>query len=153
MTTTTPAQKTESTFRMEYAVEIGIRATPGAIWSRLTDAAGFPAWNSQVTSIEGEIALGKTLKLKVPVAPERVFTPSVTALEAERRMVWGDGFAPMFRGERTFSLTPEPDGTTTFCMVEVFSGLMLPMIKGSLPDFRPVFDRYAADLQAAAEAG
>jgi hypothetical protein len=36
-------------------------------------------------------------------------------------------------------------------MDEVFEGLMLPMIKGSLPDFGPVFDRYGADLQAACE--
>jgi hypothetical protein len=30
-------------------------------------------------------------------------------------------------------------------------GLMLPMIKGSLPDFGPIFDRYAADLKRACE--
>ena len=36
-------------------------------------------------------------------------------------------------------------------MVEVFSGVMLPMIKGSLPDFGPVFERYALDLKKAAE--
>jgi hypothetical protein len=28
---------------------------------------------------------------------------------------------------------------------------MLPMIGGSLPDFRPAFDQYAADLKRAAE--
>jgi hypothetical protein len=28
---------------------------------------------------------------------------------------------------------------------------MLPMIKGSLPDFAPIFDRYAADLKRACE--
>ncbi len=36
-------------------------------------------------------------------------------------------------------------------MKEQFSGLMLPMIKGSLPDFAPVFERYAEDLRRAAE--
>jgi hypothetical protein len=30
---------------------------------------------------------------------------------------------------------------------------MLPMIKGSLPDFAPLFEAYAADLKRAAEAG
>jgi hypothetical protein len=38
-------------------------------------------------------------------------------------------------------------------MTEVFAGLMLPMIKGSLPDFGPIFEQYAADLKKAAEAG
>ncbi len=59
--------------------------------------------------------------------------------------------APMFRGERTFTLTPRGDGTTEFSMVEVFSGVMLPMIKGSLPDFVPVFEQYARDLKREAE--
>ena len=36
---------------------------------------------------------------------------------------------------------------------EVFSGVMLPMIKGSLPDFAPSFEAYAADLKREAEAG
>ena len=36
-------------------------------------------------------------------------------------------------------------------MTEVFSGVMLPMIKKGLPDFRPVFEAYAADLKKAAE--
>jgi hypothetical protein len=31
------------------------------------------------------------------------------------------------------------------------SGLMLPMIAGSLPDVVPVFTQYAADLKRAAE--
>jgi hypothetical protein len=58
----------------------------------------------------------------------------------------------MFKGIRTFTLTPNADGTTEFSMKEEFSGLMLPMIKGSLPDFGPVFEAYAADLKRAAEA-
>ena len=57
----------------------------------------------------------------------------------------------MFKGERTFTLTPQTDGTTDFEMVEILSGVMLPMIKGSLPDFAPVFDRYALDLKKEAE--
>ena len=36
-------------------------------------------------------------------------------------------------------------------MDEVFSGLMLPLIRSSLPDFAPIFERYALDLQAEAE--
>jgi hypothetical protein len=40
---------------------------------------------------------------------------------------------------------------TLFEMTEVFSGVMLPLIAGRLPDFRPIFERYAADLKTAAE--
>jgi hypothetical protein len=38
-------------------------------------------------------------------------------------------------------------------MTEEFSGLMLPMIRGSLPDFAPIFEAYAQDLARAAAGG
>jgi hypothetical protein len=150
MDTQANATKTTSTFRLEYAVRCNIAAKPARVWALLTNAADFPRWNSTVTSIQGEIARGNKLALRVPIS-ERTFTPKVKELEPEARMVWGDGMAPMFKGERTFTLTPREDGTTDFAMVEVLSGLMLPMIKGSLPDFVPVFEQYARDLKSEAE--
>lgn len=149
---TMPAEKTETTFRLEYRVSAQIDAPAAAVWALLTDAPGFPKWNSTVTSIEGKIAQGEKLAIRVPVAPGRTFSPRVVALEPAAKMVWADGMAPMFRGERTFTLEPRAGGRgTQFTMAEVFTGIMLPMIKGSLPDFRPVFDTYAADLKRAAE--
>ncbi len=142
--------KTESTFRLSYAVRCAVRATPERVWGLLTDAGRFPEWNSTVTSIEGHIALGEKLTIKVPLAPGRAFKPKVTRFEPNSAMEWSDGFAPMFRGVRTFTLEKTATGTE-FSMVEVFSGVMLPMIKGSLPDFRPAFEAYAKDLQRAAE--
>ena len=147
------ATKSGGAFRMDCAISASIQAPPEKIWALLTDAASFPRWNSTVTSIEGEIAEGKTLKIKVPSAGDRVFKPKVSGVEAGRAMTWSDGMAPMFRGVRTFTLTPKGDGSTEFAMREEFSGLMLPMIKGSLPDFVPIFEAYAEDLKRAAEGG
>jgi uncharacterized protein YndB with AHSA1/START domain len=144
------AIRTRTTFRLEYAVTIQIATTPERVWRLLTDAPGFPVWNSTVTSIEGAIEMGGRLKIRVPLAPGRVFKPRVKAFEPARRMVWADGAPPMFRGARTFTLT-ERAGGTEFTMAEVFSGLMLPMIAGSLPDFTAAFEQYAADLKRAAE--
>ncbi len=150
-TTRASATKTSSAFRMTCAIRATIRASPERIWALLTDAAGFPRWNSTVTSIEGSIAEGQTLKLKVPTAPTRVFKPRVSIALPGRSMIWSDGMAPMFKGVRTFALDPNADGSTEFSMNEEFSGLMLPMIRGSLPDFAPVFETYAEDLKRAAE--
>jgi hypothetical protein len=144
------ATRSQSTFRLAYAVQIGIAAPPERVWALLTDADGFSRWNGAVTSLRGPIALGQKLELRVPVS-SRTFSPKVTALEPSSRMVWSDGFAPMFRGVRTFSLDANGGGTT-FSMEEVFSGLMLPMIRGSLPDFTEPFERFARDLKKAAEA-
>jgi len=145
------AVRENRTFSMQCSIRCSIRASADRIWRLLTDAPRFPEWNSTVTRIDGAIAPGATLKLEVPSAPGRVFKPKVTAFEPGRSMVWSDGFAPMFKGVRTYTLTPGKDGTTVFSMTERFSGLMLPMIKGSLPDFRPIFETYANDLKRAAE--
>ena len=101
MTTRAIATKTEQTFRMGCSIRCDISATPAQIWALLTDAAAFPSWNSTVTSIEGTIALGQKLKLRVPLDPKRVFTPKVTRMEEGRAMEWSDGMAPMFKGVRS----------------------------------------------------
>ena len=145
------ATKKRETFRMECGVAANIAAKPEKIWALLTDAAAFPKWNSTVTSIDGRIALGEKIRLRVPLAPKRVFKLEVSAFEPGKRMVWQDGAPPMFKGVRTFTLSPQQNGSIDFSMVEVFSGLMLPMIAGSLPDFAPAFEQYAADLKRAAE--
>lgn len=143
------ATETRSTFKRSVSVTADIGAAPEVVWRLLTNASGMPAWNSTVTSIDGEIATGQRLAIRVPIS-ERTFKPKVVALEAPTTMTWADGQAPMFRGERVFRVEPRGTGTR-FTMTETFSGIMLPMIARSLPDFVPVFDAYAADLKAAAE--
>lgn len=90
-------------------------------------------------------------RLKSTSSPDRTFNLKVTELTSPSKIVWQDGFAPMFKGIRTYTLRPKGDGTTDFSMIEVISGLVLPMIGGSLPDFRPTFEQYAADLKREAE--
>jgi hypothetical protein len=145
------ASKQATTFHMECSVSCNIQASPARVWGLLTDAPGFSRWNSTVTSIEGRIALGEKVAIRVPAAPKRVFKPTVSAFTPEREMVWSDGMAPMFKGVRTYTLASKPDGTVDFTMRETFDGVMLPMIKGSLPDFGPIFETYASDLKREAE--
>ena len=144
------SERSSSAFALRYAVKVSIAAPASEVWSKLTDAEGFARWNSTVERIDGRIALGEKLAIRVPAAPGRTFTPKVVELVPERRMTWRDGLFPMFQGTRTFTLTARGD-ESDFEMAEVLRGLMLPMIRGSLPDFGPVFDRYAADLKRACE--
>ena len=90
--------------------------------------------------------------MQVPEAPGRTFTVKVTRLVPNEEMVWREGNPAMFLGVRTYSLTPNQDRTATgFQMTEVFTGIMLPLIARKLPDFGPIFERYAADLKAESE--
>jgi len=142
--------QTHSVFSMTCRVVVNIGAKAEDIWRLLTDAKDFPRWNSTVTSIEGQIREGERLRLHVP-ATTRVFTPKVSGVVPNQRMNWTGGFAPFFKGVRSFALMPREDGSTDFAMEERFSGLMLPLAKGSLPDFGPIFERYANDLKNEAE--
>lgn len=142
--------QTRAAFALVCGVEVNIRASAPAIWRLLTDAQGFPRWNSTVANIEGEISEDQRLRVRVP-GSERSFTPKVSDVVPNQRMTWTGGFDPIFKGVRTFQLRPCPDGSTDFVMQERFSGLMLPLIKGSLPDFGPIFQRYANDLKCEAE--
>jgi hypothetical protein len=144
------AISTASTFEMETKVSINIQASPEKIMALLTDAPNFTKWNSTIVSIEGEIKQGKMIQLISKLDPKRTFKLKISEV-SPNKMAWKDGFAPMFTGVRTFLLNPKADGTTDFTMSEVFKGLMLPLIKGSLPDFKPNFEQYASDLKKAAE--
>lgn len=139
-----------SLFRLQVSVSIDIDAPPEVPWSYLTNASAFASWNSTVDAIEGDIVSGGRLAIHVPAAPERVFRPKVVRLEAPHHMTWADGRMPLFRGTRTF--TVEAAGSSSrFTMTETFVGVMLPLIAGSLPDFGPIFDTYAADLKRVCE--
>jgi hypothetical protein len=142
--------QTHGAFSMACGVAVNISARAEIIWRLLTDANDFPRWNSTVTSIEGQIREGAQLRLRVP-GTDRGFNPRVSGVVPNERMTWTGGFAPLFRGVRTFELRARSDGTTDFAMKERFSGLMLPLLKRSLPDFGPVFERYASDLKNEAE--
>ena len=113
------AEQTRTTFRLEVAITTDIAAPPEKVWALLTDAPGFARWNGQVTAIEGTIAKGEKVVIRVPYS-ERAFPATVLELDPPRgasagRMVWGDGFAPMFRGERTWEVTPTESGCASPC--------------------------------------
>lgn len=129
-----------------------IHATPQAIWDLLVDGARYPEWNSTVERLEGTIAPGHKIKVHVKVNPGRAFPVKVSDFEPGRRMVWRGGMPfGLFRGERTFSLTPRPDGAVEFSMREVYSGPLSPLIERSIPDLQPAFDEFAASLKRRAE--
>jgi hypothetical protein len=137
----------------EFAVKTSIRATPERIWALLTDAAGYVRWNNTVRKVEGKIALGERVTLHPKINPGRAFPVKVAEFQTPRRMVWTAGMPlGLFKGERTFVLTPGANGEVEFSMREEYTGLMAPLITRSIPDLTPAFDEFASDLKRAAEA-
>ena len=144
------AKSSATTFEMQTSVATNIKAPADRIMGLLTDSKNFTKWNSTVVSVDGDIKKGETIRLVSKLDPKRTFKLKV-AEQTPTTLIWKDGFAPMFTGVRTFELQAKPDGSTDFTMTEVFKGIMLPMIKGSLPDFKENFEQYAADLKNASE--
>ena len=135
-----------------FAVTTSIRATPERIWAILTDAERYPAWNPTVTRIEGNIAPRERVVMHVAMTKGRAFPVTVSQFEPARRMTWEGGLPlGLFKGVRTFTLTPHAAGTVDFAMREEFSGLLAPLIGRSIPDLQPAFNEFAAALKREAE--
>jgi hypothetical protein len=136
----------------EYSSTALIEATPTAIWEILTDATSYPNWNPSVDRVEGTIAPGETIKVLVKVNPGRAFPVKVTEFRPSEKMVWSGGMPlGLFKGVRTYTLTPEGNGATRFTMREEYTGPLLPMIWRSIPDLGPSFEQFTSGLKERAE--
>jgi hypothetical protein len=68
-------------------------------------------------------------------------------------MTWLGGMPlGLFKGVRTYRLSPAGEGATRFTMREEFTGPSVPLIWRRLPDFQPSFETFARGLKAQAEA-
>jgi hypothetical protein len=134
-----------------YAVRRTIEASPETVWDLLTDGPGYPDWNPAVLSLSGEIAVGNRIEVVSVVNPKRAFRLTVTRLDAPRTMVWADGMPlGLFRGVRTYTLTPR-EGGTEFAMEEVFSGPLAPLVTRMIPDMSESFEMFADGVKTASE--
>ena len=135
-----------------YEANATIAAAPDAVWAILTDAPAYPDWDSGVSRVEGTIAPGETITVVSEANPGRAFPLKVTAFEPARSMTWSAGMPlGVFKGVRTFTLTPEDGEATHFTMREEYTGPLLPLVWRSMPDLQPSFDQFAAGLKARAE--
>jgi hypothetical protein len=136
----------------EYSATTTIEASPETIWAIITDAPSFPEWDPVAERIEGRIAPGETIKAYTKLSPGRAFPTKVTEFEPGRKMVWSGGMPlGLFKGVRTFTLEPQGDNATKFTVREVFSGPLLPLFGGSIPDMTTPFQQFVDGLKKRAE--
>jgi hypothetical protein len=135
-----------------YQASSTIQASPDAIWAILTDAPRFTDWDSGIVRVEGRITPGEKIKVISKVNPGRAFPVKVTEFAPGQRMTWTGGM-PMglFKGVRTFTLTPEGDGATRLTVREEYTGPLLPLIWRSIPDLGPSFEQFVTGLKRRAE--
>jgi hypothetical protein len=136
-----------------YSASTHISASPETIWEILTDAEHYPEWDPQALRIEGTIAPGETVTAYTKLSPDRAFPAKVTEFAPGKKMTWTGGMPlGLFKGVRTFTLTPHKEGVVHFELREEFSGLLLPLFSRQLPDMTEAFEGFVAGLKARAEA-
>lgn len=136
---------------MKFEVTREIAARPEAIWSVLINSGMLQNGTFGITRIAGVIASGNKITVWSEVSPRRAFPLKVTEFAPPRLMVWQGGMPfGLFKGVRTFSLTPSASGAE-FHMQEEYFGPLAGLIAKSIPDLSPSFEKFADGLKAAAE--
>jgi hypothetical protein len=137
-----------------FSASTNIKASKETIWKILTDAPGYPTWDPGVIRIEGTIAPGEKVTAYNKINPSRAFPARVTEFVPGQKMAWTGGMPlGLFKGVRTFTLSPKGDGTVDFTLREEFTGPLLPLIGASIPDMTQSFQDFVAGLKNRAERG
>ena len=108
--------------------QVQIAASPQEVWAVLSDFEAYENWNPFLTSIEGNMAVGETLRIHFASKAfgDMGIYPTVLTVKPDEEFRWkGILFVPgLFDGEHFFKLEPHKGGTR-FVHGESFSGLLL----------------------------
>jgi len=121
---------------VELKSEIEIKATAEKIWNLLTDTSRFPEWNPFIRRIQGELKVGQKIVVYIKPSGTRgmEFNPVILKVDANRELRWlGRLILPgLFDGEHIFQIEPLENGFNRFRQRELFSGILVPLLKKSL---------------------
>ena len=133
---------------------IDIDATPEKIWAIITDTPSHPSFDPSCIRIQGGKAEeGVWLRIYTTTGPERGVVMRVTSFSPRRMMVWSGGMPfGLLRRTRTFAIKERGRGKCRFTLKEEFSGPMLRLAGGSIPDMTEAFESFCRGLKELAEA-
>lgn len=132
---------------------IRIRASPENIWNALVVSPAIP------TEIKNAIRDGKTgQKLIVPMnagGRGATLTVKLLAVDPLREIRWkGYLWIPgLFDGEHSFEIRNDREGITLLVQREIFSGLLLPLLSGTISATKQQFETMNAAIRDEVERG
>ena len=116
--------------------DLEIEASGEHVWRVLSDFAAYPEWNPFIPRIDGEIRPGARLEVSIqpPGAKGMTFRPTVLKAEPNRELRWrGRLWIPgLFDGEHAFTIEPNAASRVRFIQSETFTGLLVPLVSGTL---------------------
>jgi len=144
----TPTQKRVARIRSEVVID----APPAAVWDVLVDFAGHASWDPFLVKIDGVATVGSRLRVKFNNG--MTLKPTLTEVAQGRELEWVGKLlvAGVFDARHRFELYPEGE-KTRLVQSEQFSGLMLPLLKGTLRKTERDFRALNLALKARVEGG
>jgi hypothetical protein len=115
------------TMQKNIYTEIEIHTPKQVVWDILMDNDAYPVWNPYHVKVEGKLASGERLKVKIhkPNNSEINIEPYVMDIVPFARLSWGGGIKGIFYGEHIFELVSLSESTTRLIQRETFSGLAI----------------------------
>jgi hypothetical protein len=103
------------------------------VWDVLTAFSEYQLWNPFIKSIKGNLDAGKKLTVTLAAAGKNTITfkPKVLLVKPNERFSWQGSFIVkgLFDGEHSFELIENENNTTTVLHSEIFSGLLVGILK------------------------
>lgn len=136
----------EKYLKLIYKMDSQLDAPVESVWQAISNPKNLLRWDTMLLEIKGEIKKGSKFKLRSKINPSQSFSLKVPKYSPPNLMVWKSGIAPLFKGVRTYRLE-QLKGLTVLRMEEVYSGVMLPLMKKELPDCETIFGTFIRDLK------
>jgi hypothetical protein len=114
--------------------DVMIDRSPQAVWQVLTATADYPAWNPEISRLDGPLREGSVIEFAAGTGPDAmVFHPRILVVRQERELRWkGSVWLPgLFDGEHWFVLEPVGNGTR-FIQGETFTGVLVGRLTRSV---------------------
>jgi hypothetical protein len=114
---------------------IEVDAPTETVWLVIEDFASYGEWNPFVVGIGGEQQVGSRLDLQISLGGRKLkFQPRIVEWRPGHSLRWqGNAIAGwLFSGEHGLAVEPLPGARSRFVHDEVFHGVAVPFIPGSL---------------------
>ncbi len=139
----------------ELTSEIEIDAPPETVWRVLTDFDAYSEWNPIEIEMKGQPIVGTVLEhtSRLPGNRPMQFRPTLVEVEPERALAWeGRLFLPrLFDVRHRFALQRLSEGRTRLRQSELFWGVLIPFVGGTLRKTQEAFDIANSAIKARAE--
>ena len=108
----------------EVRTEISILTSAEKVWSLLLNTKDYPQWHPYITAVDGEVALGKKIKVYTIDAQkhEGKFKAYVLTLEPKKELAWGGSLGFVFRARHYFIIEPISTDVVRFVQGEYWKG-------------------------------